>query len=403
MHSLADRLRRLLAMLPVLLAAALLPPAAGAHPMPQTQAWIDTRPDGLTVTLHLPLDRLEIAFGRPLAEAPEQLLERKGEALSLYLLQHVGARGTPLDAPGWQVLRPRLTIVGRTPSAELHAQLQLRAPAGSDPRAVRLHLDTITHELQTHIIQVFLRNDWAAGQVSEPPRLLGQMTADTVSMSLPLDTPRTGAAWLTLLAAGMHHIADGTDHLLFLLLLLLVAPLEQNERRWQGARPARQAIWSVVRVVSAFTVGHSLTLMLGGLGWLRLDVQPVEIAVALTLVIAALHAWRPLLRNGEIGMALLFGLIHGMAFSASLSGAGLTLGQHVQALLAFNLGIEAMQLLLVLLVMPVLLWLAAHQTRTYGGLRSTLSLLSVLIATGWVLERSGADLPPSVLALMTSG
>jgi hypothetical protein len=158
----------------------------------------------------------------------------------------------------------------------------------------------------------------------------------------------------------------------------------------------------VVRVVSAFTLGHSITLMLGGSGWVVPAAQPVEIAVALTLVVAAMHAWRPL-RVGEVAMALGFGLIHGLAFSASLSGAGLTPGQQVLALGAFNLGIELMQLLLVLLIMPALVWLASRQPRTYGRMRQVLSAGAALVALAWALERADAGWAQALAQLMNLG
>jgi hypothetical protein len=115
----------------------------------------------------------------------------------------------------------------------------------------------------------------------------------------------------------------------------------------------------------------------------------VEVAVAATIAVAALHALRPLLRQGEVWMALGFGLVHGLAFSSSLSGAGLTLWQHAQALLAFNLGIEAMQLLLVLLAMPALLYLSRTRAAWYAQLRRVLALLGLGLAGAWMLDRLG--------------
>jgi hypothetical protein len=193
------------------------------------------------------------------------------------------------------------------------------------------------------------------------------------------------------------HIAQGTDHLLFLLMLVIVAPLGARAGRWEAVRPVRSAIRRLALVVTAFTVGHSLTLALGSAGVLSLPSRPVEIAVAASIAFAAVHAFRPLFAAGEVVMALGFGLVHGFAFSASLSGAGLTAWQHAQALLAFNLGIELMQLAVLMAVMPALLVLCRASPALYATLRRFAAAAAVALAVRWVVERAGAG-PVAALA-----
>ncbi len=124
-------------------------------------------------------------------------------------------------------------------------------------------------------------------------------------------------------------------------------------------------------------------------GIVRVPVQPVEVLVAASIAVGAWHAWRPLRFGSEVGMAAGFGLVHGLAFSASLDGAGLTAWQHAQALMAFNLGIEAVQVLLALLVMPGLLWLAHHRPEGYAGLRRITAGAAAALALFWSLQRVG--------------
>lgn len=359
---------------------------AVAHPMPESRVWIHTTPGGIDVTLQLPLDRLEFAFGQPLADQAETVLARHGEALAAYLLQHVGARS---DGLGWQVFRPRLKVRGQGGAAELEAVMELRAPAGADPRAPVLLYDVITHEVRTHRVQVFLRNDWRGGYAGQPPLPLGELSYGHNSLAVPLEPAHAGASVRQLLKGGAVHIAEGTDHLLFLLMLLLVAPLTAQAGRWSALRPVRQALRQTTLVITAFTLGHTVTLVLGSSGVLTPPSQPVEVAVAATIAIAAMHAWRPLFAHAEAWMALGFGLIHGMAFSASLSGAGLTPWQHAQALFAFNLGIEAMQLLALAAVMPPLLMLGRMRPLLYGAARRTAAVLACALALAWIAERLG--------------
>lgn len=358
---------------------------AGAHPMPESLVWIDTAPDGMRLTAQLPLNRLEFAFGKTLTDQPDTVVARHGDALAAYLLMHVGAKS---GGVGWQVLRPQLSVVGPRGSEELQASFVLRAPAGADPRAPALLFDAITHEVRTHRVQVFLRNDWKSGFVGRTPLPVGEMNHDRTVLPIPLGEESAGGGFLSLFLDGMAHIAEGTDHLLFLLLLLLVAPLATDRRRWAAPRPLRGTLKHTTFVITAFTLGHTVTLVLGSTGLVAPPQRVIEITVALTIALAAVHAWRPLFARTETWMALCFGLIHGMAFSASLSGAGLTPWQHAQALFAFNLGIEAMQLTVLMAVLPPLLVLSTLRRTWYGRMRRVLAALAGLMACAWVAQRA---------------
>jgi hypothetical protein len=363
--------------------------ACNAHPMPESVVWLDTAPDGLVLTALVPLNRLEFAFGRPLTDQPETVAERYGAALSAYLLQHVGARSGGDIGPGWQVLRPRLSVLGRGAAAELQAVFVLRAPPGVDARAPQLLYDVVTHEVRTHRVQVYLRNDWAGGHAGAAPLPLGELRHGTGELAVRLPRARSGAAFASLAWEGLVHIATGPDHLLFLLTLLLVAPLALCEGGGLASRPWRAAVVHTGGVVTAFTAGHTATLVLGSIGWLNPPQQPVEVAVAATIAVAARHAWRPLFARGDAAMALVFGLVHGMAFSSSLSGAGLTPWQHAQALFAFNLGIEAMQLVVIALVLPPLLFIATARAALFDRLRRALAVLAGVLACAWIADRAG--------------
>ncbi len=371
-----------------LLALAVVSRVAHAHPLPETRAWLDIVPGGARLLLHIPLNRLEFAVGRPLADHPGSLMQRDSADLSRYLLQHIGARSGNV---GWQVLAPQLTVIGTDRRAELVANMELRAPAGVDARDFTLLYDAVTHEVRTHRVEVLLRNDWSAGIAAQTPQLLGELRYEVRTLDVSLDAPRTGGAWASLLRGGAWHIAEGTDHLLFLLMLLLVAPITSSHGRWGERRDARTMRRALFAVVSGFTVGHSITLTLGSTGLLTPPAQWVEVGVAVTIVLAAMHAMRPLFLRAEAAMALGLGLIHGLAFSSSLNGAGLSAWQHAQALLAFNIGIEAMQLLIVAAVLPLLLLLLHQTPRGYAALRLTLAGGGALAAMAWVVERSGVE------------
>jgi hypothetical protein len=201
---------------------------------------------------------------------------------------------------------------------------------------------------------------------------------------------RSGGSWLRGFAAlfqlGARHIAEGTDHLLFLLALILPAPLVAVGWRWGSYAGGKTALWRIVKIVTAFTLGHSVTLVIGALGWARLPGAVVESAIALSILVSAVHALVPIFRGREVFIAGGFGLVHGLAFAATLTDFGLDPWTLVSSVLGFNLGIEAFQLLVILAAMPWLVLLA--RSRAYGPFRVAGAVLTGLAAAAWLAERA---------------
>jgi hydrogenase/urease accessory protein HupE len=156
-------------------------------------------------------------------------------------------------------------------------------------------------------------------------------------------------------ALGVEHILTGVDHLLFIGGLLLLVG---------GGR-------RLLQTITAFTVGHSVTLSLAALGIAAVPSRPVEVAIAGSVFVLAVELARPpgstpsLLRRIPWAMAGLFGLLHGLGFAGALAEVGLPAGEIPSALFAFNVGIEAGQL----------------------------AFVGVLCAAGWVIGRLIARKP----------
>jgi hypothetical protein len=184
---------------------------------------------------------------------------------------------------------------------------------------------------------------------------------------------------------GMRHIAGGTDHLLFLLALLLPAPLLALGSRWVGFAGARRSLLQILKVVTAFTIGHSITLALAALGLVRVSTHPIEVLIAISILVSAIHALRPLFPGREALIAAFFGLIHGLAFAATLEELGLGRWERVAGILAFNLGIETMQLIAVAAIMPSLVLLS--RLRSYSVIRIGGALFAGVASVGWIVER----------------
>jgi HupE / UreJ protein len=184
---------------------------------------------------------------------------------------------------------------------------------------------------------------------------------------------------------GMRHIAEGTDHLLFLLVLLLPAPLTVVSARWAGFAGVKSSVLRVFKIVTAFTIGHSITLALAAFGVVRVPTRPIEVLIAVSILVSAIHALRPLFPGKEAGIAAFFGLIHGLAFATTFGELGLGRWERVAGILAFNLGIETMQMIAVTATMPSLVLMS--RTRAYPFLRIGGALFAGVASVGWIAER----------------
>jgi HupE / UreJ protein len=210
-----------------------------------------------------------------------------------------------------------------------------------------------------------------------------------LDFSRSITSPRTNIPSLSGFAAafrlGMRHIAEGTDHLLFLLVLLLPAPLLASAARWNRCAGVRGSLLNIVRIVTAFTLGHSLTLALSAFGLVTVPSRPVEVLIAVSILISAIHALRPLFPGREPAIAAFFGLIHGLAFASALSSLGFGGWYRLVSVLGFNLGIETMQLGVVAATLPSLLLLS--RTRAYSTLRIAGAFFAVIASSAWIAER----------------
>ena len=167
-----------------------------------------------------------------------------------------------------------------------------------------------------------------------------RLTPDAPGVVLP-EVPTRWSVFRSYATLGVDHILSGLDHLLFIFALLLIV---------RGVR-------RLVLAITAFTVAHSITLVAAALGALDVPPQPVEAVIALSIAfLAAEILQRPgapptLLQRSPWSVAFAFGLLHGLGFAGALREIGLPEGEIPMALLAFNAGVEAGQLLFVAVVL----------------------------------------------------
>lgn len=172
-------------------------------------------------------------------------------------------------------------------------------------------------------------------------RLDGTTQVDRLTPGQPTFTVTEAESWqqvaTTYAMLGVEHILLGIDHLLFVLALLMIV---------SGVR-------RLVATVTAFTLSHSLTLAAATLGWVHVPQAPVEAVIALSILFVAAEIvhWRQgrpgITRRSPWLVAFVFGLLHGFGFAGALTEIGLPEHAIPLALLFFNLGVEAGQLLFI--------------------------------------------------------
>jgi hypothetical protein len=195
------------------------------------------------------------------------------------------------------------------------------------------------------------------------------------------------SAFVEYLRAGVWHIWSGIDHLLFLVSLLLPAVLVRRQNRWEAVPIAAPAFSNIVKVVTAFTLAHSITLSLAAFDVIRLPTRLTESVIAASIVIAALNNVFPQITQGRWRIAFAFGLLHGFGFASVLAGMGLPQGARLISLVAFNLGVEAGQLAVVLAIMPFAYFLRATHFYRRGVMPWGSSAIACL-ALFWFVQRA---------------
>ena len=216
--------------------------------------------------------------------------------------------------------------------------------------------------------------------------IAGQMTIlrDGRTVQIALDQTTSVAAFVV---EGIWHIWRGLDHILFLCCLILPAVFQRRTQRWAAADSLRDVCKDVFEIVTAFTLAHSITLVISAIGLVSLPSRLVETAIALSVVAAAVNN---LLRTVDARWAVAFalGLLHGFGFSSVLIDLGLPSHELVGALLGFNLGVELGQAAIVITLLPVLYGI--RRTFAYQALLWAGSAGVALLALLWSYQRFAA-------------
>lgn len=206
-------------------------------------------------------------------------------------------------------------------------------------------------------------------------------TLDTVS-------PENILHWRDFLKQGILHIWFGFDHVLFVLVLLLTTVLVVEKSAWKPIENFGSAFLNTIKIITIFTIAHSITLSLATFGFLGLNSVFIETVIAASIIAVAINNLYPVYNAHAWILVFGFGLFHGMGFASVMADLQFRIVNLGYILLMFNIGVEIGQFAIVALIFPILFFL--RKERYYRpGVVVPVSLLSIAMASYWALDRTG--------------
>jgi hypothetical protein len=186
---------------------------------------------------------------------------------------------------------------------------------------------------------------------------------------------------------GVLHIWMGIDHVLFLIALMLPTVLVVNGDSWRPVPGFRRAVWNLLKIVTIFTIAHSLTLLLAAMGILDVPSRLVESVIALSIVLVALNNITGRVREGSQLAILGLGLFHGLGFATVMGHLPFRTVFLLRNVLGFNIGVELGQMAIVAVLFPALFLLRARPLYMPVVLKGG-SLVLILISGVWFVQRA---------------
>jgi hypothetical protein len=334
------------------------------------------------------LDHLQVT-GCPL-QVVQRGLERRSDGTYVALTMHshcTPPAGLPMRYTLFAGVDATHRGIARIAHADGHVELRLLDPATPQalPAAAASTTRSLPEPLSLAQAQAGRDGPPASAPVAPTPSVASAPRA--VVSTTTIAQADGGPPMSSFVLEGVHHILSGYDHLLFLLCLLLPSVLRRTPQGWRPVDNARQALGPVLRIVTLFTLAHSITLSLAALGKVDLPSSFIEPAIAATIIVAAIDNLWPIFGRWRGAVTFAFGLVHGFGFAGVLRELQLPTMQFASALLRFNLGIEVGQLAVVACVVPLLLWQRERAAYPRWALQLG-SGVAIALAAVWFVERT---------------
>jgi hypothetical protein len=387
------RLKVILATLFAALLAPMFAPApASAHTGKQSYVYLEIFDTAIAGRVEYPISDLNRVLGLDIPTdggGSLEALEANADAIQAYTLEHLSIG--PVDgSTTWGIEFGEVDYLDISTLSYAIFEFEVTEQFDPPPRTFRLVYDGII-EAGDRDGFLLIGTDWASGTFNNEGSEFLRFSEGNTDQIVDLDDTSWFKGMSGVIVLGADHIRIGTDHILFVLALVLPSVLVftkakgDSEAEWHPSASFGSTLWRVMKIVTMFTVAHSITLALGGLGIVELSPRFVETVIALSIAAAALHNIRPVFVNKEWALAFAFGLFHGFGFAGLLADLGLDRSRRVPSLLGFNVGVELSQAAIILMVFPMLFIM--RRSRFFQPLMKLGSVVLALVAFAWATER----------------
>lgn len=264
------------------------------------------------------------------------------------------------------------------------------------PKALDVFYNGVFHVDRTHRAFLTVEQNWKDGVINNEAIISLYFTPDKPNDTLFLDDLTVWKGFVAMIKQGIWHIWIGLDHILFLVALILPAVLRrrrdseitlsrQNFFGWEPVQEFKPAFFYILKIISFFTIAHTITLTLATLQIVTIPGRIVESIIAFSIGLTAYHNIRPIFKGKDWIIAFVFGLFHGFGFASVLSDLGLINEYLTWSLLGFNVGVEIGQVLIIAMIFPILFFL--RNKKVYRQLFFFGCIFLVIVSIYWMLER----------------
>lgn len=366
---------------------------ASAHSGVQSYVYLEIFDDAIAGRIEIPIRDvnrvldLDIPIDAPDTQAE---VERTAPTVQAYLLEHFSI-GPADGSTTWTYTFDDVELLDLGGSSYAVYPFEVDERFDPPPRQFTVSYTAIIEAGQDRDAFLLIATDFGSGTFNNEADEFLRFTADDSTHVVDLDDASWWKGFGGTIGLGADHIRIGTDHILFVFALVLPSVLsyarrgEDVEHRWYPSADFGSTLWRVLKIVTMFTIAHSITLGLGGLGIIELPARLVESIIAISIAAAALHNIRPVFVNKEWALAFGFGLFHGFGFAGLLGDLGLDRSQRLTSLFGFNIGVELGQSAIILMVFPMLY--IVRRTRWYLPFMYAGSVILAIVALAWATER----------------
>jgi len=363
---------------------------ARAHATGENYVWLNVGENELHGLFEIRLEDLRTKLGLSIPPDPEGARERVAETAPevwAYIREKFS-----ITADGQEiVLEPQGTDLREAEGLGHFAKYFYRTPEMVVPDLLTVRNKIFIDEDPFHRALLLIETNAKTGETYGGEFTVQIFSPTNVEQELDLTAVEAILEPRDFVWQGVLSIWIGTDHVLFLLTLLLPAVLvyqaSATNGRWSRLPHFRSALWNVIKIVIVFAVAHSIALILAALDIVQLPSRFVETMIALSIIVVALNNIFPRYRASTLAIIFFFGLFHGLGLASVMGDLPFRMVSLIKVVLAFNIGVEIGQVAIVAAAIPLLYWLAQFDFYPRWVLKGG-SVVIAIIAAYWLFERA---------------